>query len=185
VARKETGLTPQRLVNDMVEVARGKKVRKVRDSAAEQKKSVLSEVCSGGTEASGGGRLFKPADGDNAERNRSATEAEVSDGAGTSDSFTAHLSRVLKRMLGEMPPQALLNTSDIKTVTTNAEALAAVIQREAFAGKQWACEFWRDMTEGKPVRAAQVNNTDAEVEAELDRVSLAALNRLAEKKGEA
>lgn len=84
-------------------------------------------------------------------------------------------------MLGEAPPAALMDDPAIGRAATNAELIGAVVMREAHAGKQWAIEMVRDQTEGKPVRAAQVNNSEGEIEDQLDRVSAAALNRLAKK----
>jgi hypothetical protein len=82
-------------------------------------------------------------------------------------------------MLGEKPPAELLDVDGVGRAATNAEMLGAVVMREAHAGKQWAIELIRDQTEGKPVRAAQVNNSDGEVEDMLDRVSQARLNDIA------
>lgn len=85
-------------------------------------------------------------------------------------------------MLGEVPPPELLNTEDVGRVATNAEALAAVILAAALKEKQWAVEMVRDQTEGKPVRAAQIDNSDHETEVMLDRVSQAQLNQIAKGK---
>jgi predicted HAD superfamily phosphohydrolase len=85
-------------------------------------------------------------------------------------------------MLGEVPPRELMDLEGVAHAGTNAEALAAVVMAEALKGKQWAIECVRDQTEGKPVRAAQVNNSGEEVEEMLDRVSAMRLNTLAGKK---
>ena len=78
-----------------------------------------------------------------------------------------------------MPPAALLNVPGLGRNATNAEMLAAIIMREALDGRPWAVEMVRDQTEGKPTRAAQVDNREPEIEDALDRASTAALNRLA------
>lgn len=80
-------------------------------------------------------------------------------------------------MLGERVPLELMQAEGISEVASNAEMLAAVVMREAVKGKQWAVEMVRDQTEGKPVRAAQVNNGEGEVEDMLDRVSTNKLNQ--------
>lgn len=85
-------------------------------------------------------------------------------------------------MLGEAPPAALAAADGVGRAANNAELLAAIIMREAHGGRQWAVEMIRDQTEGKPIRAAQVNNSEQEIEDQLDRVSADALNRLAKGK---
>lgn len=172
------GLTPDAIIQEMKKAASVKRkinVRTMRGSPDRSDDKVLSETREGGTDPHGKGGIFgtAPRAGDQG--------PAVSDPQRTSDLPATQLSRVLKRMLGETPPPALLEVDGVGRVATNAEALAAVIQREAFAGRQWAVEMWRDQTEGKPVRAAQLNNNEQEVEDQLDRVSTAALNRLAEK----
>jgi hypothetical protein len=177
------GLTPDDIVKQMAkEASNGPKMRKLQRDSKRQKGKVLSDSRKGSaTEARGGG-VFATPSGDDAERPHDGQPASVPNAPGNSSSDSGtQLSRVLKRMLGEAPPSVLLSVDGIGRVGTNAEALGAIIQREAFAGKQWAVEMWRDQTEGKPVRAAQVNNTDQEVEDQLDRVSTAALNRLTQK----
>jgi hypothetical protein len=179
----DLGLTPAKIIAKMTEAADGNKVRALRRKAAQQAKQVLPEARTASVGGPGIGGIFKSPPGDDAERPGSGKQEAVSDVEGNpnGENFKTQLSRVLKRMLGEAPPPALIREAELVGVTTNAEFLAAVIQREAFTGKQWACEYWRDMAEGKPVRAAQQNNSDQEVEESLDRLSLAALNRLAEK----
>jgi len=171
------GLTPADVVAQMTEVARGGRVRKVRGADKKPKDAVLSAVRQEGPDPAGEGGIPAAPDGNDAGRSAADKRQAVPDAAGV---VTA-LSRILKRMLTEPAPAALMEIEGIGKVATNGEALAAVIQREALAGKQWAVELWRDQTEGKPVRGVQVNNTDEEVEDHLDQVSVAALNRIANK----
>jgi hypothetical protein len=72
-----------------------------------------------------------------------------------------------------------MDLDGIGRIATNAEALAAIIWREALAGRQWAVEMVRDQTEGKPVRAAQINSGESEIEEMLDAVGKTRLNKLA------
>lgn len=170
------GLTPDDLIKKMQEAAsvprKGKALRKVRDTVGGQDGKVLPDAREGGSNPDGRVGIFgtAPGSGDQV--------ATVSDAARTSESTGSQLTRVLKRILGEQPPAALLEHANMRAAT-NAEMLAAIIMREALGGRQWAVEMVRDQTEGKPVRAAQLNNNDAEIEDQLDRVSTAALNRLA------
>ena len=173
--KKIPGLTPDSIVREMKEAANGKRVRSLR-SRDKEERPVLPEARETAPDSPGAGGIFGATEGTGSGR------PPVPDAAGDSGSeatFRAQLSRVLKRMLGESPPPALMRDLGL-TTATNAELLAAVVQREAFAGKQWACEFWRDMAEGKPVRAAQQNNSEMEIEANLDRISMASLNKLTE-----
>lgn len=167
------GLTPAALIEEMKKVANGKSVRNVRSSHREEE-PVLPGTREEGTGEARRTRIFGESEG------TGGGGAAVSDASASESSLKTQLSRVLKRMLTEI---ATSEDGD-GGVVTNAERLAAVVQREAFAGKQWACEFIRDMAEGKPVRAAQLNNTDVEIESQLDRVSIAALNRLTKKESD-
>ena len=175
MGRKIPGLTPESIVRQTKEAANGKRVRGVR-SRNKEERQVLPEARETGTDPAGAGGIFGTPQGSG------SPSPEVPDATGNPGgeaAFKSQLSRILKRMLGELPPPAMLKDLGL-TNATNAEVLAAVIQREAFAGKQWAIEIWRDQTEGKPVRAAQLNNSEQEIESNLDRVSVAALNRLTE-----
>lgn len=170
------GLTPADVVQAMAEEARGNSVRKVRRQAAKQVPAVLSPAREGDAAKAGSERVSPAAPGDDAKRPGQPVESEVSDTAGT------QLTKVLRRLLGQTPPRELMDVEGVGQVATNAEALGAVILREALAGRQWAVEMMRDQTEGKPVRAAQVNNADNETEKMLDRVGQAQLNALAKGK---
>lgn len=172
------GLTPDILIKQMKEAAGAtrKNVRTLRKSDSTEP-AVLSDSRKSGAGSSGEGGIFGAIEG------AGDREPSISDAPGiTGDTFRSQLSKVLKNMLGQAPPQSLVALEGLGRVATNAEALAAVIQKQALEGKQWACEFWRDMAEGKPVRAAQQNNSEVEIEDNLDRVSLANLNRLATSK---
>jgi hypothetical protein len=174
------GLTPKSVIEEMTREANVKKLRNVRGESEVEEGTVLQEARSPGSGEAREGRLSPAAGSADAGRGGGGESPTVSDAAGgaSSEAFSAQLSRVLKRLLGEKAPAI----EGVFGNVTNAEALAAVIQAAALSGKQWACEFWRDMAEGKPVRAAQQDNSEMEVEDQLDRVSLAALNRMAEKK---
>jgi len=176
MGRKIPGLTPNSIIRQMQEAANGKSVRSVR---GRDKKDgpVLSETREAATDQAGAGGIFGSPEGSGS---GSPPVPDASGDTGGEASFRTQLSRVLKRLLGESPPPAMLQDLGL-TSATNAELLAAVIQREAFAGKQWACEMWRDMTEGKPVRAAQMNNSEMEIEANLDRLTKDKLNSYTEK----
>lgn len=168
------GLTPASVVAEMARSAHGK-LRGVRGETPVEERAVLPASRESGAGEAGAVRIPGADSGGEA-----VSDASRSSGG---DAFSAQLSRVLKRLLGERAPAIDgIRQSALGGWPTNAEALAAVIQGAALEGKQWACEFWRDMAEGKPVRAAQQDNSELEVENQLDRVSLAALNRLSEKK---
>lgn len=170
------GLTPEEVIKQMTEDARGEKVRKVRKTRDEEG-PVLSEAQSGRSEGSRESRVPTAAPGNDDQRADADREGEVPDARG--DKNQTQLGRVLKRMLGETPPTGLLDIEGIGKLSNNAEALAAVIMKAALEGKPWAVEMVRDQTEGKPVRAAQVNNSDGEVESMLDRISTSKLNQIA------
>ncbi len=174
------GLTPRSVIEDMAREA-NEKLRNVRNRTSVEEGSVLQEARSPATGEAGERGVSPAIGGANSGRGSGGEPATVSDTAGSAggEAFSAQLSRVLKRLLGEKAPAI----EGVFGNVTNAEALAAVIQKAALDGKQWACEFWRDMSEGKPVRGAQIDTSELEVESQLDRVSLAALNRMAEKKG--
>lgn len=165
------GLTPDSLISTMRRAAKGAKaVRKVRRRSRRPHESFLPTTCETASSAVGETGLSGPGAG---------TQAEpLPDIARIGENGT-QLSRVLRRMLGEMPPAALLNVPGLGRNATNAEMLAAIIMREALDGRPWAVEMVRDQTEGKPTRAAQVDNREPEIEDALDRASTAALNRLA------
>lgn len=171
------GLTPDALVKQMQQEAASapqrKEVRELRRSPVRPDREVLSDSREGVLDKAGSSGIFGTVGGDQ--------PASVPDTGGATQSPNSQLSRILKRMLGEAPPAALMDDPAIGRAATNAELIGAVVMREAHAGKQWAIEMVRDQTEGKPVRAAQVNNSEGEIEDQLDRVSAAALNRLAKK----
>lgn len=176
------GLTPPEVIEKMArEAKRGNKVRRVRDSVEGAKVPVLPEVWHEGSEHGvAGGKVGAPGN-DDGQRAGDPELSAVSDNPRKAETGS-QLSRVLKRMLGETPPVELLDTAGIGTVGTNAEALAAVVMRAALAGKQWAVEMIRDQSEGKPVRAAQINTHDEDIEDMLDRASTARLNEFAKGK---
>lgn len=165
------GLTPDEVVRQMTEAASGKTVRKVREASPE-KGPVLSSSREGGAGESGKGRVLAAPSGGDDQRSNEGGEKAVSD-----PGRETQLSRILKKMLGQRPPAELMDIEGVGEAATNAEMLAAVIVREALAGKQWAVEMVRDQTEGKPVRAAQMNNNESEIEDMLDRVSTNKLNQ--------
>ena len=174
------GLTPADVIAQMTEeAAGGKKLRSVRRTAGKPERQVLPAARPAGAGETGAVRVPGADGGDDGQRADESVQPEVSDRGGETGT---QLSRVLKRLLGETAPTELMGAVGLSRVATNAEAVAAVVMREALAGKQWAVEMVRDQTEGKPVRAAQINSNEAEIEDQLDRVSTAALNQIAKRK---
>ena len=169
------GLTPEDVIKSMTEDAsHGRRVQKVRSEDKLEKGPVLQAVRTQDSETAGKGGLPGAVDHDDNQRPRSVVREKIPD-----DSKSSQISRVLKRLLGEAPPELVEYGVSGGSVPTNAEALAAVILKAALDGKQWAVELIRDGTEGKPIRAAQVNTSGAEVEEQLDRISTMRLNELA------
>lgn len=95
-------------------------------------------------------------------------------GATGDANLEARLSRILRQMLTRHAPEELAGRAG----ATNAEVLAETVMRKALEGNQWAIAFVSDRIEGRPGNVAPDNVTDADVEAELDRVTVHRLNKL-------
>lgn len=175
------GLTPAGIIEQMAKEAKdGKKVRSVRGSDAKSKRSLLPVSRKATPPAIGGQRVPSAASGSDPVRAVSSVNEAVPDSL--RPKAGSQLSVILKRMLGENAPPALLGLEGVEKIVTNAELLAAVVMGQAVAGKQWAVEMVRDQTEGKPQRAAQEGNAQNETEGFLDRVGQSRLNDIAKGK---
>jgi hypothetical protein len=179
--KKILGLTPASVLEDMMKEAKhGRKVRSVRSKDGKQKGSLLLDPRPANTPEIGTRRVSPTLAGNYSLGHTGGVNEKVPHRPRETGS---QLSVILKRMLGESPPPALLTEiQGVEEAGTNAEVLAAVIMSQAIAGKQWAVELVRDQTEGKPQRAAQEGNAPKETEDFLDRVGKNHLNEIAKRK---
>lgn len=179
--KKILGLTPASVLEDMMKEAKhGRKVRSVRGKDIKQKRPLLLDSRPADAPKTGTQRVSSAPSGSDSLRDTGGVNEKVSHRTRPAGS---QLSDILKRMLGEAPPPALLmEIQGVEQAGTNAEVLGAVIMGQAIAGKQWAVELVRDQTEGKPQRAAQEGNAPKETEDFLDRVGKNHLNEIAKRK---
>lgn len=96
-------------------------------------------------------------------------------GAGRAETTDARLSRILQNLLQKKAPREFQTAGG----ETTAEVLAQTVMNKALEGNQWAIDFVSNRIEGRPGNVAPERQSEADVEAELERVTVTRLNDLA------
>lgn len=174
--KKHVGLATPKSLKKAVD---GEELRDLRASDVGQERPVLLDAQTGQAQGNGKRRIFGAVDDPDADGKAQALTPPVLDVPGRQDAFDLRLTDVLKQIALE---QAAPEFQEGDRVMTNIELLARKLWYTALSNTttaQRTREFIVERLEGKAGRAAPPQGTNRELEEQLDRQAIEALNALA------
>lgn len=175
MSEKKRGRPPKSLrLDPLKEVKRGTELRNVRDTAQEQKESVLQTPSQSQAPRNETVGVFaKPADSNSGRGSGPSNIPLDSD---------IRLSILIRKILAE-PAADEFQDGDGPRLS-NAESLARLLVRRALSENQFAIEAVLDRAEGKPVKGQTVSLPDMTVEDMISQQEVALLNNELKKEKE-